>query len=81
MYERITALLGGWSLYWWTGVFMDRTFGQTVNGPEQVQLSSYIRLVTCLSVLCFVYSFVYLCCIFSGTSSDRQLTTDDVYGR
>jgi len=44
MCERIAELLGGWSLYWWTGMFMVRTLGpsQTVNSPEQVQLSSSI---------------------------------------
>jgi hypothetical protein len=47
MCERITALLTGWSLYRWTGVIMDRTLGpsQTVNSPEQVQLSLSIRSV------------------------------------
>jgi hypothetical protein len=62
MCERITALLGGWSLYWWTGMLTDRTLGpsRTVNSPEQVQLSSSIRSIMCLYVYPAVSSYVYL---------------------
>lgn len=66
MCERITELLGGWSLYWWTGMLTDRTSGlsRTVNSPEQVQLSSSIRSVMCTSVLPPVSSCV---CLYTQT--------------